>query len=217
MAENHERHDRPGMPGRHGRHEKKGGIRITFNAPVVLSFAIVSLLALLLKWITKGWTNDHLFMTYRSSMLNPMTYIRLFTHIIGHVDFKHYIGNMAYILLLGPMLEEKYGSKRILAIMAATGVITGIVYNLFFPGVGLCGASGVVFAFILMTSFTSFREGELPLSFILVAVIYLGQQVYEGVFAPDNNVANLAHVLGGIVGALVGWIFNRRPKEKKEE
>ena len=207
----HEKHDGPGRPPRHGPRK----LRITFNAPVVLGFAILCLAAWGANLITKGRSNSLLFSTYRSSLGNPLTYLRLLTHIIGHIDFKHYIGNMAYILLLGPMLEEKYGSRRILAVMAATAVITGIVNSLFFSNVALCGASGVVFAFILMTSFTSFREGEIPLSFILVAVIYLGQQVYEGFFVADN-VSNLSHVIGGIVGALVGWSFNRRPKEKKE-
>ena len=40
--------------------------------------------------------------------------------------------------------------------------------------------------FIMMTSFTSFKEGEIPLTVILVAVIYIGQQVYEGLFVQDN-------------------------------
>lgn len=75
--------------------------------------------------------------------------------------------------------------------------------------VALCGASGVVFAFILLTSFTSFRNGEIPLTFILVAVIFLGQQVYEGVFLQDN-ISNLSHVLGGIIGSIVGSKLNKK-------
>ena len=75
--------------------------------------------------------------------------------------------------------------------------------------VALCGASGVVFAFILLTSFTSFRNGEIPLTFILVAIVFLGQQVYEGVFLQDN-ISNLSHVIGGIIGAIVGYKLNKK-------
>ena len=125
-------------------------------------------------------------MTYHSSLTNPLTYVRFFTHVLGHSGWEHYIGNAAYILLLGPMLEEKYGSKRLLQVIAITAVVTGLVNYILFPNVALCGASGVVFAFILLTSFTSFKNGEIPLTFILVAVIFLGQQVYEGVFLQDN-------------------------------
>ena len=76
------------------------------------------------------------------------------------------MGNASYILLLGPMLEEKYGSVKILGIMAVTAFVTSLVNSLLFPNVALTGASGIVFAFILLTSFTGFKEGEIPLTFI---------------------------------------------------
>ncbi|MBR0410444.1 MAG: hypothetical protein IJI25_05505 [Eubacterium sp.] len=66
------------------------------------------------------------------------------------------------------------------------------------------------FAFILLTSFTGFREGELPVTVILVAVIFLGQQIYEGLFV-DDNVSNLSHILGGVIGAFAGYILNMTP------
>ena len=70
-------------------------------------------------------------------------------------------------------------------------------------------ASGAVFAFIQLTSFTGFKNGEIPLTFILVAAIFIGQQVIEGVFINDN-ISNTAHIVGGIVGAAIGYIWNRK-------
>ena len=119
------------------------------------------------------------------------------------------MGNIAYILLLGPLLEEKYGKKELIEMIVFTAVVTGILNYIFFPGIALCGASGVVFAFILLSSFTSFKEGEIPLTFIIVAVIYIGQEVYRGI-AIDDNVSNLAHILGGVVGSMVGYAANRK-------
>lgn len=130
--------------------------------------------------------------------------------MFGHSGWEHYIGNATYILLLGPMLEEKYGSKRMIQIIAITAVVTGVVNYILFPNVALCGASGVVFAFIkLLTSFTSFKTGEIPLTFILVAIVFLGQQVYEGVFLNDN-ISNLSHVVGGVIGSIVGYKLNMK-------
>ncbi len=183
--------------------------KITFNSPVVLGFIFTSLAVLILGFATGGITNQLLFMTYHSSLLSPMTYVRFFTHVLGHGGWEHYIGNAAYILLLGPMLEEKYGSKRILQVILITAFVTGVVNYVFFWNVALCGASGVVFAFILLTSFTSFKNGEIPLTFILVAIVFLGQQVYEGVFLQDN-ISNLSHVVGGIIGSFVGYKLNKR-------
>lgn len=186
--------------------------KITFNAPAVLGFAIAGFVVMILNLLTGGASNRLLFTTCRSSPLSPLTWIRLFTHVLGHSGWDHYIGNMAYLLLLGPALEEKYGSKRILGVMAAAALSTGLVHALLFPNVSLCGASGVVFAFILLTSFTGFREGELPVTVILVALIYIGQQVYDGLFVRDN-VSNLSHIVGGLVGAGAGYLMNRGRKK----
>lgn len=187
--------------------------KITFNSPVILAFVFASFVAMIAGYLTLGASNKLLFMTYHSSPANPLTYLRFFTHVLGHAGWSHYIGNMMYILLLGPMLEEKYGSVKILEVILTTALITGLLNYFLFPGVALCGASGVVFAFILLTSFTGFNEGEIPLTVILVAFIFIGQQVYEGVFLQDN-VSNLSHIAGGLVGAVIGYNLNKKKSRK---
>lgn len=184
-------------------------LKITFNAPVSLGFVLVSLAALGLSFLTGGRSNTLLFSTYHSSLLSPLTYLRFFTHVLGHGSWSHYAGNMMYILLLGPMLEEKYGSKQISTAILITAGVTGLVNYIFFPATALLGASGVVFTFILLTSFTGFHDGEIPLSFLLIAVIFIGQQVVEGIFIRDN-VSNMAHIIGGITGAVIGYKVNKK-------
>ncbi|MBR5420609.1 MAG: rhomboid family intramembrane serine protease [Lachnospiraceae bacterium] len=189
--------------------KKKLKFRIKFNAPVVLSFGIACLAALILGWVSGGVLTELLFMSRHTALWSPMTYIRAFTHVLGHSGWEHFIGNMAYILLLGPMLEEKYGSKKVLEVILITAFVTALANYILFPRVGICGASGVVFAFILLTSFTGFKEGEIPLSFILVALIFLGKELIQGLFVRDN-ISNLSHILGGIVGACIGYALNRK-------
>ena len=184
-------------------------MKLKLNSPLVLGFALLSLAAMVLNLLTGGASNQTFFMTYHSSLSNPLTYLRFFTHVLGHVGWQHYIGNMSYILLLGPMLEEKYGAKRLLAVILTAALVTALINYFFFPGIGICGASGVVFAFILLTSFTNFKDGEIPITFILVALIYIGQQVYQGLFVQDN-ISNMAHIVGGIVGAVFGYTMGRR-------
>ncbi len=182
-------------------------ITITNNSPAVLGFVLVSLAVLGINMLTGGASNRLLFMTFRSPPTDILTYIRLFTHVLGHESWAHFIGNMSYILLLGPTLEERYGAEKILEVIGITALVTGLVNYIFFPNVAICGASGVVFAFILLVSFTNVRAGEIPVTVILVALIFLGQQIYEGIFLRDN-VSNLSHVLGGIVGATAGYRLN---------
>ena len=191
-------------------------LKITFNAPVVLTFVVICFIATMLGIITQGRSTQAVFMTYHSSLKNPMTYIRFITHVFGHSGWGHFIGNASYLLLLGPMLEEKYGSDRIIIVIAITALATGLINYIFFGNVALCGASGVVFAFIVLASFTGFKAGEIPLTFILVVIIFIGQQVYEGITIQDN-ISNMAHIVGGIVGACVGYGLNKDVRRELNE
>ncbi len=193
----------------------KKKLRITFNAPVVLSLVAISFMATLLNYITDGASGRMLFMTYHSPLLSPLTWVRAITHIFGHADWSHLIGNMSYLLLLGPMLEEKYKSSTLAIVVVLTALATSLVNYIFFPYIALCGASGVVFAFILLSSFTSFKDGEIPLTFILVALFFLGQQVYEGITVQDN-ISNTAHIVGGIVGGITGYVLNKSGKNEMQ-
>ncbi len=183
-------------------------VRVSFNSPVILGFTILCFVSLALNYITHGMTNNMLFSVYRSSLLSPLTYIRFFGHIAGHAGWEHFIGNIMLILVVGPLLEEKYGSLNILFVILSTALFTGIVNYVFFPRMQLLGASGVVFALILLSSFTSITDGEIPLTFILVAVIYVGEQVYQGIFVQDN-VSNLTHIIGAFVGSGLGYVMNK--------
>jgi GlpG protein len=188
---------------------KEKRFKISFNSPVILGFTLICLAALILNTITGGLANRMIFSVYRSSMLNPLTYIRFIGHIFGHSGWQHFIGNIMLILVIGPLLEEKYGFRNILTVILSTALITGIIHFMFFPHTMLLGASGVVFALILLSSFVSIKEGEIPMTFILVTVIYIGQQIFEGIFVNDN-ISNLTHIIGGITGAGMGYALNKR-------
>jgi GlpG protein len=188
---------------------KEKRFKISFNSPVILGFTLICFAALILNTITGGLANRLLFSVYRSSMLNPLTYIRFIGHVFGHSGWQHFIGNIMLILVIGPLLEEKYGFRNILAVILSTALITGIIHFMFFPHTMLLGASGVVFALILLSSFVSIKEGEIPMTFILVTVIYIGQQIFEGIFVNDN-ISNLTHIIGGITGAGMGYALNKR-------
>ena len=187
----------------------KKNLKVSVNAPVTLGFVGLCLIATILGVVSGGAITHAIFMTYHGSLLNPLTWLHFFTHVLGHSGLSHFMGNAALLLLLGPQIEEKYGGKAMICVILVTAFITAVINFLLFPHTGLCGASGVVFAFILLASFTSFREGEIPLTFILVAVIYLGQELYQGIFVNDN-VSNMAHIIGGITGGAAGYFLNKK-------
>lgn len=194
---------------------KKLFSKFQYNAPVVLSFALLSAIVLLVSYLTGGASTKLLFSVYRSGLLNPLTYVRMFTYVLGHANYAHYIGNFTIILLVGPMLEEKYGSVPLLKMMAMTAFVTALVQIIFFPSTALLGASGIAFMMILLSSFANYQRGKIPVTLIFVAVIYLSGEIIDGIANPNDNISQMGHIIGGICGTLFGWAITK-PKESAE-
>ena len=183
-------------------------ITLQYNSPVVLSFTLVSLGALLLGVLTGGASTRLVFSVYRSSLTDPLTYPRFFLHVLGHSSFSHYLGNVMLMLVVGPPLEEKYGSRSLLWAIALTALVSGLIQWLFFPGSSLLGASGIVFMMIVMSSLAGMKDGRIPITLLLVFALYIGREIVDGVVLSDN-VSQLTHVVGGACGALLGMSMRR--------
>ena len=183
-----------------------------YNAPIILTYTILSFIALVLATITGGAANWQFFSIYRSSFADPLLYVRLFTHVLGHASFEHYFNNFLTILLIGPMLEEKYGSKRLFRMMIITAVCTGVLHIIFFDS-ALLGASGIVFFLIILASWVNFEKGRIPITLILVICIFLGREII-GAFVLNDNIARMTHVFGGVIGAVSGYYYNNKRKRR---
>lgn len=182
--------------------------RLHYNSPVILTFFLLSLGTLLLGIATHGQTTRDFFSVYRSGF-SPFFFVRLFGHVLGHGGWEHFTGNMVLLLVVGPPLEEKYGSRTLLMGILATALISGLLQCMLFPGVALLGASGIVFMLIMLSSLAGMRTGSIPLTLILVAVIYLGREIHSAIFLKDN-IANFMHLVGGACGTAFGYLVRRR-------
>lgn len=182
--------------------------KIRFNAPVTLTFVFLCLLSLLFGYFTNFDSTTRMFITYRSSLSDPLFYVRLVTYIFGHTDWSHFMSNMTYILLLGPMIEEKYGSMNLILMILITAIISGLANAIFFANTGLCGASGIVFMLMVISSVTSVASKEIPLTLILVSLIFVGTEIYQALFVVDS-ISQLTHILGGICGGAFGLQFHK--------
>lgn len=180
----------------------------SYNSPVILTFALLSLGVLLLDFLTAGKSTAMLFSVYRFSFTDILGYPRLFLHVLGHSGYEHLASNICMLLVIGPMVEEKYGSKNVLISIAATAFVTGVVH-IITSDAAMLGASGIVFMLILMASITNFRGGYIPLTLIAVAAIYLGSEFVDGISITDN-ITQLGHIVGGCMGIVCGIFFNRK-------
>ncbi len=188
-------------------------MHIKYNAPVTLTFSLICFIALILGFMTGNSTTNLIFSVHPNLVTSdPLAWLRLFTHVLGHAGWDHLLGNLSFLLLLGPILEEKYSSRNVLFMIVITALITGFLHILI-SSLGLnganppslLGASGIVFMFILLASFTNIRSGEIPLTFILIVAIYLTREIIAS-FQPDN-ISHFAHIIGGACGSLFGFFM----------
>ena len=183
-------------------------LRLQYNAPVVLTFSLLSLGALLLGMLTGGGSTRLLFCVYRAPLTDPLTYVRMITHVLGHANYTHFIGNIMPLLVIGPPLEEKYGSRRLLGCIALTALISGLVQFLLFPGSRPAG--GQRHRVYDDRAVLPGRDagGRVPLTLVLVVLLYLGGEVVDAVTARDT-VSQLTHIVGGLCGAGLGFAMSR--------
>lgn len=184
--------------------------RIRYNSPVVLTFALLSLAVLAADALSGSRTTKLFFSVYRSSPADPLTYVRLVGHVLGHASVSHYFSNMSLLLVVGPIAEEKYGSRTLLVCFLLTAAATGLLHCLVSSSSALLGASGIVFMLILLSAFAGAGEdGTIPLTLILVALMYFGTEIYNAAARADQ-VSQLTHIAGGVCGIGCGAVLRRR-------
>ena len=181
-------------------------IQFDYNSVVIINYLLLSLLAWFINTITHGKANKYFFSSYRSSLINPLTYLRLFTHSIGHANWDHFVHNFIYILLIGPMIEEKYGSINLIIMLLLTSLIIGI-YNSLFTKYSICGASGNVYMLIVLSSFANISEGIIPLTVLLILIFYVISEIKNKVIKKHDNAYHDGHILGALCGILFGIYF----------
>lgn len=174
-------------------------MKITFDAKATLTFAILSLLGLFFV----NASSSSIFVLNGDFQPNSATwYLSTFTYVFGHPDLEHVVENLALILLLGPLVELKFGWKKFALMIASTAILTGILHTLLWDN-DLVGASGISFMLIVVSSLLSAKGKEIPITFILVVLLYLGQEIYTSF--ENKEVSHFAHLFGGAMGAFWGF------------
>ena len=182
--------------------------RIRYNAPVILTFSLAATAVAIGAALTKGRALGFFSVPGRMDWDNALAYVRLFTHVLGHAGWEHLMSNLMVILLIGPLLEEKYGSVQLLEMIAITAGVTGALNILLFD-TGLLGASGVAFMLIVLSSLTSYRRREIPVTFVLVVLLFVGGEVTTALTRHDQ-ISQFTHIIGGACGAMLGLTSERR-------
>lgn len=179
--------------------------KVYFDSPVILTFAGICCVMCILNYITANTINNIFALRHIG--------LQLLTYIFVHSGFEHLFNNMLLIILVGPAVEEKYGSEYTAIAIGTTAILSGLANCLLFS-TGVLGASGIVFLMIVLSAFKSFKDDKVPLTTIIVVALYLGREILAGVFSNDD-ISQFGHIAGGLCGIAWGIYLNKKLGKNK--
>lgn len=178
--------------------------KFDYNAPVILTYFFICLIILMIDKLCKGKFSATFFSTYKDdSLLNPLTYFKLISHSLGHENWDHLYNNFIKILLIGPLIEEKYGSLNLLIAIILTSLIIGIIHKIFGKG-GIYGASGIAYMLIILSSFVNIENGKIPITLALIIIFFVVDEIIKLISRKKDRISHLGHVTGAICGIALG-------------
>lgn len=177
----------------------------SYNSVVILSYFFICLFVLILNTISRDKVNRFL-VSRRGSLLNPMTYIRLLSSGLCHKDWTHFRNNFITILLIGPMLEEKYGSINLLYMLIITTVVSSLVHLFLYDG-GAIGASDNVYMLIVLCSIVNITNGKIPITLVLIFLFYVADEIIKQISGKNDNISHDSHIVGAICGFIFGYFI----------
>ncbi len=132
----------------------------------------------------------------------------------------HLIGNVLFLHVFGPNIEDRLGRYWFLLLYLAGGVASGAL-QVFWAGTGVIGASGAIAgctgAFLIL--FPRTHVNVLSLLFVIGALrvpawVFIGLGIAWDLFAqsmgrlgPSSGVAHLAHLGGYAYGAAIAFVL----------
>lgn len=181
--------------------------KFDYNSPVILTYFFICLIILIIDKIMRGKFSTMFFSSGRNdSLLNPLTYFKLVSHSLGHSNWDHLYSNFLKILLIGPLIEEKYGSYQLLIMMIITSLIIGIINRLFSKN-RILGASGIAYMLIVLCSFVNIEDGKIPLTLVLILLFFVVDEIINLLRRKKDGVSHLGHVTGAICGLILGILY----------
>lgn len=205
--------------------KKRLNLKFAFDAPVTISFALFSIILFFIDGlILKGKLSAAILSSPTASTgslpfvaSSPASYARLLLYVFGAASWSALLANLLFILLLGPSMEERYGSVVIGIMMVVSALFTGVL-NACFCSVSMNGCTSIVFMMIFLNSFMSFSKKKLPLSFFLIFVIYIAYGAFQnsGSEVTAQILGIVTCVAGGLCGSLFAFLTSPKAKAAKK-
>lgn len=178
---------------------------IQYNSIVTLSYFFLCLVIQILNSLTNGKLTSNYLTCYRRRPTDPRFYTGVITHAVSHFDWDHLINNMTLLLLIGPAVEERYGSINLLIMFVINAIVVGYINMIITTKSSIAGASSNTSMLIVLASFASAEQGKIPLTVILIFLIYLFREIKR--IIKKDGAYHTGHILGYFVGLIFGFYF----------
>lgn len=201
--------------------KSKSKISVLYDAPVTVTFALIVIFVFLVDGaIFKGnLSAKYLLAPTAANGANPfsfkipLSYIQVLFHVVASVEQTALLSNVIIILLLGPILEEKYGSVIIGLMMVLSALLSGVL-NASFCLVGSSGADSIVFMFVLLNSYLSVSKKKIPLSAVIVLILFISGEFFAK--NPNGFIGILVNIAGGLCGSLLAFLTSPKARAAKK-
>ena len=176
----------------------------------VKQILIINIVLFLLTYIIPGVIVNLVLFPIGDVNFLPSQFI---TYMFLHSSVQHIVFNMLALVIFGPEIERKYGSKSFLGFYLISGVLCGISHLLFMGG-ACVGASGALFG--LMALYALINPDQklylyflIPIKskFIIGGIILF--ELYYFIVGQTDGVSHIAHLIGALCG-LVFFLYKRK-------
>lgn len=199
----------------------KFNFKVVLDAPVTVGFVLVSLILCLLDFqFLKGKLSQSILRSPTSVkgdlafiISMPVSYFRLVLYAFGAANWTALLANLLFLLLLGPAMEERYGSIVIGIMIFVASLFSGVL-NAAFCTVSLRGCAPVVFMMIFLNAFMSFSKKKIPLSFLLIFALLISYEIIDK--TTGSAVGIIICIAGGLCGSLFAFLTSPKARAAKK-
>ncbi len=197
-------------------------IKLSYDAPVTLTFVIATLLLFVINsFLCKGKLTTLILSAPTSSVgelpfevSSPLSYLRLFFYVFGASSGNMMITNLIFILLLGPAMEERYGSVVIGIMIIVSAVFAGVL-NACFCQKMLQGPISIVFMMVFLNAFMSFSKKKVPLCFVIILILFVCREIFEQ--NANGIIGLISSLAGGLCGSLFAFLASPKARAVKKQ
>lgn len=217
---------------------KKKNLKLLADSKTVLIFAAICSALFIFDAATPGLNLAQILFTCpgnRDSFVrafdffSPADYLKIILYAFGHSDVQEFFANLAILLLLGPVLEERYGSKMIALMTGISTLVTGVLCVSLSP-ISLSGSSQIVFMMIFLTFLTERNRRSIKISWLALLCVYIFLEISVNleskvIFEKEHSMAAvflikntpiLFYIIGGSAGGIFGLLVRNKESTPKK-